>query len=228
MKAEVSQEAVTEVDPATKAFADTLGMSLLQNLHEEVRQLHENQHSIQQELRELRGNLLSGSDFLIVRAWTLDDWASNRDFDSEDVRNDLLVHRGNIQSDVDTIRYFASPEPERVEKWKAVFQKFYGMLFECVDPVINMFADVLIDVMNKRAGVHWLKKWRWPSNQDRLLTILNIANDFIRCFCEKGSTGVTDEEMTAKLEILKEAWLLGMAQATEEIKFSEEMVDQYC
>jgi len=234
MKAELSRETVTEVDPARKTIANALGLSLkqqLQNLHDEVHQLRENQNRDQEELRELRENQsrdqeelrelrenqsrdqeeLSGSDFLIVRASTMDDWAEDRDPDSEDGRN-ALVHGGKLPSDVKTIRLFASLEPERVARWKAVFKRFYGMPFERIDPVINTLPDVLVDVMNKRASVHWLKKWRRPSNRDRQSTIISIANDFIRCFCEKGATGVTDQSMAAKLEILKEAWLIGMTQ----------------
>lgn len=206
MKAELSRETVTEVDPATRTIANALGLSLkqqLQNLHDEVHQLHENQSRYQEEL--------SGSDFLIVRAATMDDWAEDRDPDFEDGQN-ALVHGGKLPSDVKTIRLFASLEPERVTRWKVVFKRFYGMPFERIDPVINTLPDVLVDVMNKRASVHWLKKWRRPSNRDRQSTIISIANDFIRCFCEKGATGVTDQSMAAKFEILKESWLIGMTQ----------------
>lgn len=206
MKAELSRETVTEVDPATRTIANALGLSLkqqLQNLHDEVHQLHENQSRYQEEL--------SGSDFLIVRAATMDDWAEDRDPDFEDGQN-ALVHGGKLPSDVKTIRLFASLEPERVTRWKVVFKRFYGMPFERIDPVIHTLPDVLVDVMNKRASVHWLKKWRRPSNRDRQSTIISIANDFIRCFCEKGATGVTDQSMAAKFEILKESWLIGMTQ----------------
>ena len=88
-----------------------------------------------------------------------------------------------------TIRLFASLEPERVARWKAVFKRFYGMPFERIDPVINTLPDVLVDVMNKRVGVHWLKKWRRPSNRDRQSTMISIANGLSAAFARKALLG---------------------------------------
>lgn len=95
--------------------------------------LWESQRSSEEELRELREaqrqtqEELSEADFLIIRASILDDWAENRHFEFDDNRN-AMVHGGKIQADVKKIRLFSSREPDRVTKWKTVFQISYDVM----------------------------------------------------------------------------------------------------
>lgn len=80
------------------------------------RLLWENQRSSQEELqgpREVQEEL-SRSDFLIVRASTLEDWAANRNFDTRNA----LVHGGKVQAGIKTIILFPSLEPDRVKSGK--------------------------------------------------------------------------------------------------------------
>lgn len=85
----------------------------LQEVLEEVKELKENQKRTDKVLKRE----LWGSDFVIVRAATLDEWAANRQADFDGNRN-ALVHGGRLHADIETIRIFSPTEPERVDRWK--------------------------------------------------------------------------------------------------------------
>lgn len=93
METELAEEQITDVDLRTNTIGNNMGFSLvnqLQEVLEEVKELKENQKRTDKVLKRE----LWGSDFVIVRAATLDEWAANRQADFDGNRN-ALVHGGS-------------------------------------------------------------------------------------------------------------------------------------
>ena len=88
-------------------IGNNMGFSLvhqLQDILKQAKELKEKQKQTDEELKNLRQQSkreLWGSDFMIVHAVTLDDWAANHqpDFDAS---CNTLVHGGRLYADVET------------------------------------------------------------------------------------------------------------------------------
>ena len=168
---EVSQEALTTVDHTTQTITNQLGMSFVNQL----RQLQSELHGVREELHGVHEQNLTTIDFFIVRASTLDEWAEDRDPIWDDDRNDR-VHGGRLRTDVKTALYYEPTEPERVSRWKNLFNRYYGMPFGSIVEIIGTLPDTVVEVMNRRASVQRMKVWRKGYNQGRRMTIIRLAD----------------------------------------------------
>lgn len=208
---EVSQEALTTVDHTTQTITNQLGMSFVNQL----RQLQSELHGVREELHDVREQNLTTIDFFIVRASTLDEWAEDRDPIWDDDRNDR-VHGGRLRTDVKTALYYEPTEPERVSRWKSLFNRYYGMPFSSIVEIIGTLPDTVVEVMNRRASVQQMKVWRKGYNQGRRMTILRLADKYIQRFGEKGASGLADESMKHDFRMLENTWERGWRAAAQE------------
>ncbi|OJJ79010.1 uncharacterized protein ASPGLDRAFT_53040 [Aspergillus glaucus CBS 516.65] len=122
----------------------------------QLRQLQSELCSVREELHDVREQNLTTIDFFIVRASTLDEWAEDRDPIWDDDRNDR-VHGGRLRTDVKTTLYYEPMEPEKVSRWKSLFNRYYGMPFSSIVEIIGTLPDTVVEVMNRRASVQRMK-----------------------------------------------------------------------
>lgn len=207
---EVSQEALTTVDHTTQTITNQLGMSFVNQL----RQLQSELHGVREELHDVREQNLTTIDFFIVRASTLDEWAEDRDPIWDDDRNDR-VHGGRLRTDVKTAIYYEPMEPERVSRWKSLFNRYYGMPFSSIVEIIGTLPDTVVEVMNRRASVQRMKVWQKGYNQGRRMTIIRLADKYIQRFGEKGASGLADETMKRDFRMLENTWERGWRAAAQ-------------
>ncbi|OJJ80225.1 uncharacterized protein ASPGLDRAFT_51809 [Aspergillus glaucus CBS 516.65] len=190
-------------------------MNQLRQLQSDRDQDREELRSVREELCGVREQNLTTIDFFIVRASTLDEWAEDRDPIWDDDRNDS-VHGGRLRTDVKTALYYEPMEPERVSRWKSLFNHYYGMPFSSIVEIIGTLPDTVVEVMNRRASVQRMKVWQKGYNQGRRSTILRLADKYIQRFSEQGTSGLADESVKCDFRMLENTWERGWWAAAQE------------
>lgn len=156
---------------------------------DQLRQLRSDRDQDREGLRSVREQNPTTIDFFIVRASTLGEWAEDRDPIWDHDRNDR-VHGGRLQTDAKTSLYHEPMEHERILRWKSLLDRYYGMPFSSLVEIIGTLPDTVMEVMNHRASVQRMKAWQKDYNQGRCSTILQLADNCIQRFGEKGTQWV--------------------------------------
>jgi len=112
--------------------------------------------------------------FITLRQATLDGWAGTKQDDLTMIRNDN-THGGSILADVEVIRrqsrlYIFGPS--RVDIWKDVFERMYGISYETVEGVIESVPAKLRTVLDIAASTRVLFTWQCEDNRPRRDKIL--------------------------------------------------------
>ena len=111
--------------------------------------------------------------------------------------------------------YYEPTEPERVSRWKSLFNHYYGMPFSSIVEIIGTLPDTVVEVMNRRASVQRMKVWQKGYNYGRRETIIRLADKYIQCFGEVGASGLADESMKHDFRMLENTWVRGWRAAAQ-------------
>lgn len=158
----------------------------------------------------MRGFAVTKPDFhdrvISTRAKTLDKWASGETLDQKDIDDDALrAYTGDIVADIRAINTYSERDGDddsnpaaRIQKWKKVFWRFYGLPFDqASDQVAAMPQDLLL-VLNRRATVHSLEKWRTGACVVRRCMIVEKADLLLRTWLAGDEDDLFQEGSTSR------------------------------
>lgn len=146
----------------------------------------------------------------LMRSSALDDWADQKTKYSQYRRN-VAAHGGNVAADVGAAEYYAPTEKKRVEGWKTIFPKYYGVPFEYLQRRISRISPELMSVLDRRATVYSLHVWGNSVNEARKTKIIICADQIIARWREgKANFANKDSEVSKLLEEINADYAAGI------------------
>lgn len=141
MESELAREKM-EVDLQKRTMGNALGLSYLNQLQDVLREL--------QDVKEAQKK-------------SEEKWGERQALMDKQLK-ELRQINSRASTTMETIRLFSPREPDHITKWKSVFQRSYGMPLKHLGPQSNTLPDVFVEGLEKRASVHWLRRWNRHEN----------------------------------------------------------------
>ncbi|PCG94203.1 Hypothetical protein PENO1_078460 [Penicillium occitanis (nom. inval.)] len=159
------------MDPESRYIGNREGhnlFELLQDLHEQVRELKEQHKHSDEELKEAQKEIeeqqkrIGENDYLLLAAYANElEWTAGKsDAESRYTRN-VIIHGGDIRYAIRSIELLEElGEATRVKNASIGFEITYGVSIGKIQPIIATAPEEIVDLLNKRAVLQKLWKWK--------------------------------------------------------------------